>query len=98
MHKLLPIIVALLDITILLFSALLLLTVAGMSVMIFDAGESVKLWIVFGIIAVVCLGLAIAALYYAIHFFRKKRYLLSILGSAIPLIAFFVLQVIASVL
>jgi uncharacterized membrane protein len=88
MRKILPIFVLLLDIVLIAFSALILLTIVGLSVMAFDAGETTSTWIFFLIVCTVCIGLLSTAVYTGYKSFRKKKYLQSALGSGMPLIAF----------
>ena len=92
MNKILPIFVFLLNIALLLGSGLILFTVVGLSAMMFDAGESPTVWAFFAIICTICLGLMGAALYIGTSRFRRKKYGQSILGCALPLIAFALFQ------
>lgn len=84
--------VALLDIVLILISGALLFTILGLSVMIFDAGTSPQAWSFFLTICGILLAIASVSLYIAIHYYRKKRYLLSLFGSALPAILFVVFQ------
>ncbi|MBT4119918.1 MAG: hypothetical protein HOG89_00750 [Candidatus Peribacter sp.] len=96
MRKVIPIIVILLDIALICFSAAILSVVVAMSVMIFDAGESAGAWGMFATIATICILLLVSAMYYAVRYFKKKRYVVSVLSSAIPLIAFLLMQLLVN--
>ena len=98
MRKLIPLVIALVDICLLAVSAGILFTVVGLTVMVFDSGESAGSWAFFSTVASVCLLLEVIAAYLAWGYFWKKRYFKSVLGSALPLIVFGVFQAIISVI
>ncbi|PIR53983.1 hypothetical protein COU75_03415 [Candidatus Peregrinibacteria bacterium CG10_big_fil_rev_8_21_14_0_10_42_8] len=88
MHKIIPIFVVFFDIVLILLSTMLLLSVVGLSVMAFDAGETAAAWVFFATMCMICIGLLGSALYLGYKNFRRKKYLQSLLGSGLPLIAF----------
>ncbi|MDA1292677.1 MAG: hypothetical protein O3A81_02765 [bacterium] len=90
-------VVLFLEAGLLMLSAAILFTIFGFSVMIFDAGESVQAWSVFLGINSILLVIASISLYTTVHYFRKRRYLLSLLGSAGPVIAFLLFQIILNI-